>query len=224
MSLKYLIVEDSAKIREGVCEYFEIRSEGRIIVDQAATGTEGLRLIRENSYNLVILDIMLPGASGFDICKTLRLTSDCPVFFLTSLGLEDSILHGYELGADDYIVKPFSVKELFAKAEACVRRYAGTNKSSILKVGEIELNTHTMQVFVNGEEIVPAPKEYFLLKLLMENPGQVFTRDSLIDKVWEYDFEGTDRVVDSQIKKLRKDLGQSGKRIVTVFGRGYKIM
>lgn len=219
---KYLIVEDSTKIREGVCEYFEMMSQGSIMMNQAATGTEGLAKIKENKYDLVILDIMLPGASGFDICKELRKTSNCPVFFLTALGNEDNILKGYEIGGDDYIVKPFSVKELYCKAEALVRRMKSQEVKSI-KMDELELNPFTMQVFVNGVEIELPPKEYFILKLLMENKGQVFSRESIINRVWEYDFDGTDRVVDSQIKKLRKNLGESGKRIVTLFGRGYKI-
>ena len=219
---KYLIVEDSTKIREGVCEYFEMMSQGSIMMDQAATGTEGLGKIKENKYDLVILDIMLPGASGFDICKEIRKTSDCPVFFLTALGNEENVLKGYEIGGDDYIVKPFSVKELYCKAEALVRRMKSQEVKPI-KMDELELNPYTMQVFVNGVEIELPPKEYFILKLLMENKGQVFSRESIINRVWEYDFDGTDRVVDSQIKKLRKNLGESGKRIVTLFGRGYKI-
>ena len=219
---KYLIVEDSTMIREGVCEYFEMTSQGSVTMDQAATGTEGLNKIRENKYDLVILDIMLPGASGFDICKELRKTSDCPVFFLTALGNEENILKGYEIGGDDYIVKPFSVKELYCKVEALVSRLKSQEVKSI-KMDELELNPYTMQVFVDGQEVELSPKEYFILKLFMENKGQVFSRESIINLVWEYDFDGTDRVVDSQIKKLRKHLGTSGKKIVTLFGRGYKI-
>lgn len=223
MALKYLIVEDSDKIREGVCEYFEIKSQGQIVIDQASTGTDGIRLVNSNEYDLVFLDIMLPGMSGYDICKALRKNSNCPVIFLTSLGSEDNILKGYELGADDYIVKPFSVKELYCKAEAMVKRYRNVSEERILKSGDIELNAHTMQVFVSGKEISLSPKEYFILKFLLENRGKVFSRSALIDNCWEYDFDGMDRVVDSQIKKLRKSLGESGKQIATVFGRGYKI-
>lgn len=226
MALKYLIVEDSDKIREGVCEYFVNKSQGQIVIDQAPTGTDGIRFVNSNEYDLVLLDIMLPGMSGFDICKALRRKSNCPVIFLTSLGSEDNILRGYELGADDYVVKPFSVKELYCKAEAMVKRYKSADsieESKTLKVGDIELNARTMEVFVNGAEVELSPKEYFILKFLMENRGKVFSRGVLIDNVWEYDFDGTDRVVDSQIKKLRKSLGESGKQIVTVFGRGYKI-
>lgn len=224
MSFKYLIVEDSVKIREGICEFFEQKSQGQISIDQAGTGKEGMEFVRNNTYDLVILDIMLPGISGFDLCKEVRKSSNCPVFFLTSLGSESSILKGYELGADDYIVKPFNVKELYAKTEAMVKRCRGDKDFQTVKIDELELNTYTMQVFVDGKEVELSPKEYFLLKLLMENREKVFSRSDLIDRVWEYDFDGTDRVVDNQIKKLRKSLGSAGKHIITSFGRGYKII
>lgn len=223
MSFKYLIVEDSSKIREGICQFFDLKSQGQISIDQAATGNEGMTLIRNNKYDLVILDIMLPGVSGFELCKEVRKINNCPVFFLTSLGSEDSILKGYELGADDYIVKPFNLKELYAKTEAMVKRYRGNKDFETLRIDELELNTYTMQVFVDGKEVELSPKEYFLLKLLMENREKVFSRSDLIDRVWEYDFVGTDRVVDNQIKKLRKNLGSAGKHIITSFGHGYKI-
>lgn len=223
MSLKYLIVEDSNSIREGIVEFFENKSNGQILIDEAASGQEGMDLIINNNYDLVILDIMLPGYSGFELCKAVRRKNNCPVFFLTSLGSEDSILKGYELGADDYIVKPFNVKELYAKAEAMVKRYIGDKEFKTLKTGEIELNIHTMEVRVNGKAVELAPKEYFILKLLMENPGRVYSRNQMIDLIWEPDFDGLDRVVDTQIKKLRKNLGAAGSKIVTVFGRGYKI-
>ena len=224
MSLKYLIVEDSVKISDGICEFFTSKSQGLITFDQAFTGDEGLRLITTNKYDLIILDIMLPGASGFDLCKAARKTNDSPVIFLTSLGGEESILKGYELGADDYVVKPFNVKTLYAKAEAMVKRYKGDKEFTILKRDEIELNTYTMDVKVNGTLIDLSPKEYFLLKYLMENPEKVFSRNQLLDTIWEYDFDGSDRVVDNHVKKLRKSLGSAGKRLVTVYGRGFKIV
>ncbi len=224
MSLRYLIVEDSKKISDGICEFFVRKSQGLIQFDQALTGEEGLKYIRNTNYDLIILDIMLPGASGFDLCKVARKTSDTPIIFLTSLGSEDSILKGYELGADDYVVKPFSVKALYAKAEAMVKRYKGDKEFTILKMDELELNTYTMDVMVNGEVIDLSPKEFFLLKILMENPEKVFNRDQLLNKVWGYDFDGSDRVVDSHVKKLRKSLGHAGRKLVTVYGRGYKIV
>lgn len=221
--MRYLVVEDTKIIREGIVEFFEIKSEGAITIDQAGTGDEALKLLVTNSYDLIILDIMLPGVSGFDICKKVRSKSDCPIIFVTALGNEENILKGYELGGDDYVVKPFNVKELYAKCDAMVKRYCGKKDVRILKHNSIELNTFSMEVFVDGIEVNLTPKEYFILKLLMENPSMVFSRDALIDRIWETGFEGGDRVVDNQIKKLRKNLGPAGKSIVTVFGRGYKI-
>ena len=220
--MRFLIVEDSSMIREGIVEFFELKSQGTITIDQAETGNRGLELVNNNTYDLVILDIMLPGASGFDICKRIRSKSDCPIIFVTALGNEDNILKGYELGGDDYVVKPFNVKELYCKCEAMVKRCHG-KKIKVLECGLITLNTHTMEVSVDGKNVELSPKEYFILKLLMENPKTVFSRDQLIDRIWETGFDGGDRVVDNQIKKLRKNLGAEGKRIVTVFGRGYKI-
>lgn len=224
MSLRYLIVEDSKKISDGVCEFFVGKSQGLIAFDQAFTGEEGLQCIKGSAYDLIILDIMLPGTSGFDLCKEVRRNSDTPIIFLTSLGGEDSILKGYELGADDYVVKPFSVRALYAKAEAMVKRYKGDKEFTVLKMDELELNTYTMDVTVGGMDVELSPKEYFLLKILMENPEKVFTRDQLLNRVWGYDFYGSDRVVDNHVKKLRKSLGSAGRKLITVYGRGYKIV
>ena len=224
MSLRYLIVEDSKKISDGVCEFFVGKSQGLIAFDQAFTGEEGLQCIKGSAYDLIILDIMLPGTSGFDLCKEVRRNSDTPIIFLTSLGGEDSILKGYELGADDYVVKPFSVRALYAKAEAMVKRYKGDKEFTVLKMDELELNTYTMDVTVGGMDVELSPKEYFLLKFLMENPEKVFTRDQLLNRVWGYDFDGSDRVVDNHVKKLRKSLGSAGRKLITVYGRGYKIV
>ena len=224
--MKFLIVEDSVDLREGIVEFFELKSSGTITIDQAGTGSEGLEYLNNNSYDLVFLDIMLPEMSGFDICRNVRSKSDCPIIFLTSLGNEENILKGYELGGDDYVVKPFNVKEFYCKCEAMVKRYQGRQEKrdvKIYKCGPIELNTFSMEVRVDGEIKYLSPKEYFILKLLMENPNRVFSRSSLIDLVWEEGFDGVDRVVDNQIKKLRKSLGRGGDLIVTVFGRGYKI-
>lgn len=223
MSLKYLIVEDSSKIRESLCDFFVAKSNGDISFDQAPTGDKGLELITKNSYDLVFLDVMLPGVSGFELCKAIRKNSVCPIIFITALGSEDSVLKGYELGGDDYVTKPFSLKELYAKSEALIRRYKGFTKKLPLTVGNIKMDVLSMQVFVEGKEIELPPKEYFILKLFMENKECVFSRQSILDHVWGLEFDGNDRLVDSQIKKLRKNLGNSGKQIKTIIGGGYKL-
>lgn len=234
---RVLIVEDAEALRELIAEHF--RETGAFEVDDAKDGNEGLRFVSASTYDIAILDIMLPGPSGFDICKILRRKSNCPIVFLTALGNEDNILKGYALGADEYMVKPFSIKVLYAKCLALLARAAesqadgtsekeeeksGVQEEKILLCGDIALDPARMEVLADGEEVVLAPKEYFLLKVLMENRGRVLGRQKLLDLVWGVDFDGGDRVVDNHIKKLRKSLGSSGGAIKTVIGGGYKII
>lgn len=221
--LQFLIVEDSQQLREALVDFFTTKSAGNIVFDVASEGYAAMELIKSKKYDLVLLDIMLPGISGFEICKEIRKNSICPIIFMTALGSEASILKGYELGADDYVTKPFSLKELYAKCQAIVARYKGYSNVKSLVVGKIELNPITMQVYSDGKEVELPPKEYFMLKLLMENEGKVFSRNTMIDKVWDIDFDGSDRVVDTHIKILRKLLGDAGKQIATIVGGGYKI-
>lgn len=221
--VKLLIVEDSKDLLELVADYF--RCKGSFDVDTAPDGNFALRLISENFYDFAILDIMLPGANGFEVCKALRRTSQCPIIFLTALGNESNILKGYEIGADEYMIKPFSLKVLYAKCLALLNRTkTNVNRDIVLECSDIRLYPLRMEVKVGDSDIPLAPKEYFLLKALMENKGNVLRRDRLLDLVWGNDFDGSDRVVDNHIKKLRKSLGQSGKAIKTVIGGGYKIV
>jgi len=220
---KILIVEDAEELLCLMVDF--IRQKGDFEVFQASSGTDALKLIQDNEYDLAILDIMLPGASGFEICKTLRQQGDTPVIFITALGNEDNILRGYEVGADEYVVKPFSLKVLYAKCLALLNRTgAQKDKETVLMCGDIRLYPLKMEVTADGRQIDLAPKEYFLLKVLMENKGMVLGRSRLLDLVWGIDFAGSDRVVDSHIKKLRKALGPCGDVIKTVIGGGYKIV
>lgn len=220
---RMLIVEDSTQLRQLVSEYF--RDTGAFTVDSAKDGTEGVALVSKNTYDIAILDIMLPGLSGFDICRILRRKSNCPIVFLTALGTEDNILKGYALGADEYMVKPFSIKILYAKCLALLARSAEEkSEEKVLSCGEIRIYPSRMEVRAGDQEVELPPKEYFLLKVLLENQGHVLGRDRLLDLVWGADFDGSERVVDSHIKKLRKRLGTSGEIIRTVIGGGYKVM
>ena len=224
MAFKLLVVEDSSQIREMIGDYFGSKQEKLFDLDFAADGDTGLEKVYENEYDLVLLDIMLPGASGFDICRQLRSSSSCPIIFLTALGTENDILHGYELGADDYIVKPFSLAALYAKCLALVKRAKGmVHTGTKLTCGSIELDPIKITVSVSGSEIKLAPKEYFLLKLLMDNKDRVLSRETLITKIWGYDFDGDERVVNNHIKKLRQALGSESKHVRTVFGGGYTL-
>ena len=220
---RILIVEDNEELLALVSDFF--RSKGSFDVDTAPDGNSALSLISEQEYDIAILDIMLPGTNGFEVCKALRGKSRCPIVFLTALGNEDNILRGYEIGADEYMVKPFSLKVLYAKCLALLSRTeADLRKELVLECGDIKLYPLRMEVEAGGRKVTLAPKEYFLLKVLMENKGIVLGRDKLLDLVWGLGFDGSDRVVDSHIKKLRRALGYSGDAIRTVIGGGYKVL
>lgn len=218
-----LIVEDNEELLALVAGYF--KNKGSFDVFTAADGNAALRLVDEKDFDIAILDIMLPGPNGFEICKALRNKCRCPIVFLTALGNEDNILKGYEIGADEYMVKPFSPKVLYAKCLALLARTeAELTKEVVISCGEIRLYPLSMDVEAGGQKIKLAPKEYFLLKVLMENKGIVLDRDRLLDLVWGVGFDGTDRTVDSHIKRLRKSLGSYGGAIKTVINGGYKIV
>ena len=148
----------SFQIREAVVDFFEQKGEGAFTIDAAANGEEGMKAVNEKTYDLVILDIMLPGPSGFMICKRLRERSDCPIVFLTALGTEDNILKGYEMGADEYMVKPFSLKVLYAKCLALLSRSGETVDEKIITMEDVKIYPSRMQVFVKNKEIELAPK------------------------------------------------------------------
>ena len=189
----------------------------------ASDGDDALAMVNSGSFDLMILDIMLPGASGFDICKAARQKSDCPIIFVTALGSENNILKGYETGCDDYVVKPFSLRHLYAKSLALLKRAKKNVDSDVLRCGAISLNRKTMLVTVSGREIPINAKEYFLLVYLLENKGSVLTRHSILEHVWGDDLDVSDRVVDNTIRRLRESLGTASGQIKTAIGRGYRI-
>jgi len=224
MAFEVLLVEDDSELIEIITDYFFEKSGGSLKVEAAKTGDEGLQKCFEKEYDLVLLDVMLPEVDGFTVCRELRRKSDVPIVFLTARHGENDKLHGYSLGCDDYIVKPFSLAELYAKVRALIKRTKGmVRKDEIMTAGKISLNPYRYTVFVEDEEIMLTPKEFTILKMLMENRGQVVSREEFLIRVWGYDFEGSERVVDNQIKKLRKSLGNASKQIKTVFKRGYKL-
>ncbi|MGN0683286.1 MAG: response regulator transcription factor, partial [Oscillospiraceae bacterium] len=174
-------------------------------------------------YDLVMLDVMLPGTDGFSLCRYIRQSSSVPVLFLTARGREEDKLFGYDLGCDDYIVKPFSLAELYAKTNAMLRRAKGMTVLRSMTCGKISLEPVKMTVTVDGVPVELPPKEYEILKYLMEHKEWVIDRETLLTHVWGYDYFGGDRVVDNHIKKLRKALGKEGDRIKTVISKGYKL-
>lgn len=223
MPYRLLIVEDSVELLEAVSDFFIEEGAGLWDVVTALDGNDALAKAAEGSFDLMILDIMLPGISGFDICRAVRRKDDCPVIFITALGSEDSILKGYETGCDDYLVKPFSTRHLYAKSLALLKRAKGSPDIEEIRCGDITLNKKTMLVKVKGREITINSREYFLLLYLLDNKGSVLTRNSILEHVWGNDLDVNDRVVDTTIRRLRGCLAEAAGQIKTVIGRGYRI-
>lgn len=223
MSFRLLIVEDSPELLEATSDFFLEEGAGLWDVVTASDGNDALAKVNSESFDLMILDIMLPGASGFDICKAARKLSDCPIIFLTALGSENNILKGYETGCDDYVVKPFSLRHLYAKSLALLKRAKKSGDTDTLRCGSISLNKKTMLVTVKGRETAINAREYFLLVYLLENKESVLTRQSILEHVWGDDLDVNDRVVDNTIRRLRESLGEASSQIKTVIGRGYRL-
>ena len=219
---RILVVDDEAGIREMIKEYFA--PEGYII-DQAANGIEALELFAKSRYSLVILDIMMPKMDGWTVCREIRKSSQTPVIMLSARGEEYDKLFGFELGVDDYMVKPFSPRELLARSRAVIRRSQSPGQKSIKNTVEfdgLKINFDSRNVTINGKPVTLTPKEYELLSFFAENSSRVFSRQQLLSEVWGYDFFGDVRTVDTHIKMLRESLGEYRKFIVTVWGTGYK--
>lgn len=215
---KILIVEDEARMRDIIADYFTAHG---LDCDLARDGEEALDLLRDNDYDAILLDIMMPKLDGFAVCKEIRKKNSVPILFLTALGSEEDTLKGYALGCDDYVTKPFSLAVLLAKTRALMRR--GGNTAGVLTCGSIFLDTNRRLCTVNGEETKLSPGEFDLLLCLMRNRGQVLSREQLLDKVWGMDFDGDDRAVDTRIRSLRAALGEAGSQIKTLYKAGYKL-
>ncbi len=218
---KILLVEDDCDIRELICDYFQAKSGNSIFVDTAHDGQSGVEKAYENSYDLLLLDIMLPQLSGFEICKEVRADSDVPIIFITARALEADMLKGYALGCDDYVVKPFPLPVLFEKVNALIKRSKGLVRLPQFILGGVTLNPNNGKVFSNGEEVTLTAKEFSILKILFENKGRIISRDKLITKLWGYDSDIDERIIDTHIKNIRKALGDNSKLIKTVRSRGY---
>jgi len=218
---RVLIVEDEPKLREVLCDWF--RSKGDIPTE-AADGAAALELAEAELFDAVLLDIMMPQLDGFSVCRALRKHSSVPILFLTALSDEEDKLLGYELGADDYITKPFSLSVLYAKVEALIRRSRGNMLTGDrLEAGGISVERSSHTVWVDNKKVTLTPKEYALLECLMRNRNMVMSREQLLVKCWGYDYEGESRAVDTHIKRLREKLGDHAACIKTVIKAGYKL-
>ena len=221
MEANILVVDDEPKIREVIREYAEFSGYE---VTEAEDGMSAIGLCKLNDYDLVIMDIMMPKLDGFSACKEIKKIKDIPVIMLSARGEEYDKLFGFELGIDDYIVKPFSPKELIARVNAVLSRVhssSGTPQNT-LKFGGLEINIPARVVTVDGKKVDLTPKEYELLFYLVENKNIALSRDKLLSDIWGYDFFGDDRTIDTHIKNLRNSLGPYRDYIVTLRGVGYK--
>ena len=217
-----LVVDDEANIRRVVREYAEFEEYE---VTEAENGMEAVALCRENDYDLIIMDVMMPRLDGYSACKEIRKHKNIPIIMLSARGEEYDKLFGFELGIDDYVVKPFSPKELMARIRAVLNRKQDVTEepaSQRLKFDGLEIDLAGREVYVDGKRASMTPKEYDLLFYLVKNKGLALTRDKLLEKVWGYDFFGDDRTVDTHIKMLRNSLGKYRTFIVTLRGMGYK--
>lgn len=219
---KILIVDDEEAIRIGIREFAEFEGYQ---VKEAKDGAEAVRICEQEDFDLIIMDIMMPKIDGFTAYKEIKKKKNIPVLMLSARGEEYDKLYGFELGIDDYVVKPFSLKELMARVKVVIRRSSGTDGKAVRNVLEYEglrMDITGRKVYVDGQRITMTPKEYDLLFFLAGHEDIVFSREELLEKIWGFDFYGDGRTVDSHIKMLRHSLREYRKFIVTHRGVGYK--
>lgn len=219
---KLLIVDDEEKIRSVIKKYAEFEGYA---VEEAEDGMQALELAKHTSYDLIVMDIMMPELDGFSTCKELRKFCDMPVIMLSARGEEYDKLFGFELGIDDYVVKPFSPKELMARIRAVIGRRTKNNDAASNKIISFEglsIDYAGRYVYVDDEKIFLTPKEYELLFYMVKNKNIALTREKLLNEIWGYDYYGDDRTLDTHIKLLRNSLGEYRRFIVTLRGVGYR--
>lgn len=214
-----LIAEDEKNMQDIVVDYMKRGGHSCITADD---GIDAVTILKNTPVDLAILDIMMPHLDGFSVCKIAREMYNLPIIFLTAKESEDDKLKGYDIGADDYMTKPFSPRVLLAKVNALLRRSSSENTQEALTVGDLVLVPASHSVTVAGDDIELTHKEFELLHFFMQNKNQVFSREQLLNRIWGYDFEGNTRTVDTHIKTLRQKLGAEGRYIVTLIRSGYK--
>lgn len=219
MVYKVLLADDEQGLRDITKKYLE-RNGFDVIT--AKNGAEAIAAVDKNVFDIIVLDIMMPEIDGRQVCQYIRTKYDVPVIFLTALGKEQDVIQGYEIGADEYVTKPFSMPILMAKINSLVKRYHGlTIKKGLITIGNIQIEPARRIVTVNKKVISIAPKEYELLMYFIDNKNQVLSRTQILDAVWGYDYEGYDRAVDTHVKKLRAILGEENHYIHTIIKGGY---
>ena len=222
---RILVVDDEENIREVIKEYAEFEGHQ---VSEACDGMQAIEMVKNNDYAIIIMDVMMPRLDGYSACKEIRKIKQIPVLMLSARGEEYDKLFGFEIGIDDYVVKPFSPKEVMARVNAIVKRNQGAKQApaapapETVKFGGLEINFTSRDVYIDGVKANLTPKEYDLLFYLVRNKNIALTRNKLLEEVWGYDFFGDDRTIDTHIKMLRNNLGPYRNYIVTLRGMGYK--
>ena len=222
---RILVVDDEENIREVIKEYAEFEGHQ---VSEACDGMQAIEMVKNNDYDIIIMDVMMPRLDGYSACKEIRKIKQIPVLMLSARGEEYDKLFGFEIGIDDYVVKPFSPKEVMARVNAIVKRNQGAKQApaapapETVKFGGLEINFTSRDVYIDGVKANLTPKEYDLLFYLVRNKGIALPREKLLYDVWGFDFYGDDRTVDTHVKMLRGNLKEYRKFIVTLRGLGYK--
>ena len=217
--LKILVVDDEARMRKLVKDFLSVKG---FTVVEAANGEEAVDIFFEQKdIALIILDVMMPKMDGWETCKTIRKYSQVPIIMLTARSEERDELQGFDLGVDEYISKPFSPKILVARVEAILRR-SGGGSTDVVEIGGIRMDKSAHQVTIDGQAIDLSYKEFELLAYFMENQGIALSREKILNNVWNYDYFGDARTIDTHVKKLRSKMGEKGEYIKTIWGMGYK--
>ena len=218
---KILVVDDEFRIREIIKKYAVFEGQE---VSEAVDGMSAIEICNRESFDIIIMDVMMPELDGFSACREIRKTCNTPIIMLSARGEEYDKIHGFELGIDDYVVKPFSPKELMMRISAVLKRSKNISveNKDIFKYKDLVVDFTARIVTVNGERVEMTPKEYDLFFYMVRNKGIALTREKLISEVWGYDFFGDDRTLDTHIKLLRKSLGEYSRCIVTLRGVGYR--
>ncbi|MDY2836398.1 MAG: response regulator transcription factor [Bilifractor sp.] len=218
--LKVMVVDDEARMRKLVKDFL-VKDNFNVI--EAADGEEALgKFYEDKDIALILLDVMMPKMDGWQVCREIRKESKVPIIMLTARGDERDELLGFDLGVDEYISKPFSPKILVARVEAILRRTNQMNQNDVLEAGGIEINKSAHQASVNGQLIELSFKEFELLTYFLENQGIALSREKILNNVWNYDYFGDARTIDTHVKKLRSKMGSKGNYIKTIWGMGYK--
>ena len=219
---KILVVDDEFRIRQIIRKYAEFEGYE---VEEAVDGMQAIQICRRQEFDLIIMDVMMPELDGFSACREIRKFCDTPIIMLSARGEEYDKIHGFELGSDDYVVKPFSPKELMMRVGAVIKRSGKgeeSQKNDVFTYEGLEVDFSARTVSIDGKRVEMTPKEYDLFFYMVRNKGLALTRESLISEVWGYDFFGDERTLDTHIKLLRKSLGEYSRCIVTLRGVGYR--